>query len=73
MANHTVIVAQSGSGKSYFLGRIVEELLLKTKSRVLVFDPNADFRKISEVIGPDGWKDKAKYNHELGAAFFQII
>ncbi|MGB8899399.1 MAG: ATP-binding protein, partial [Methylocella sp.] len=73
MANHTVTVAQSGSGKSFFLGRIVEELLLKTKSRVLVFDPNADFRKISDVIGPktgpNTWKDKAKYNTESGLGF----
>ena len=32
VANHTVIVAQSGSGKSFFVGRIIEEILLKTKS-----------------------------------------
>jgi hypothetical protein len=66
MANHTVIVAQSGSGKSFFLGRIVEELLLKTKSRVLVFDPNADFKKISDVVGPPSWKDNARYDSESG-------
>ncbi|MDQ6866743.1 MAG: ATP-binding protein [Thermoproteota archaeon] len=69
MANHTVIVAQSGSGKSYFLGRIVEELLLKTKSNVLVFDPNGDFKKISDVVGPKSWKEKARYDLESGIGF----
>jgi hypothetical protein len=69
MANHTVTVAQSGSGKSFFLGRIVEELLLKTKSTVLVFDPNADFKKINGVIGPKTWKDKAHYDSEKGRGF----
>ena len=43
IANHTVIVAQSWSGKSFFLGRIIEEILLKTKSRVIVFDPKCIF------------------------------
>jgi hypothetical protein len=43
MDSHTVIVAQSGSGKSFFLGRLVEELLMRTKCRCLIFDPNGDF------------------------------
>src|ERR1700719_274025 len=30
IAHHTVIIAQSGSGKSFFLGRLIEEILLKT-------------------------------------------
>src|SRR5688500_9218398 len=49
MATHTAIVAQSGSGKSFFLGRLIEELLLRTKARCLIFDPNADFRRAHEV------------------------
>jgi DNA helicase HerA-like ATPase len=44
MDSHTVIVAQSGSGKSFFLGRLVEELLLRTKCRCLVFDQTETFR-----------------------------
>lgn len=43
-ARHTVVVAQSGSGKSYFLGTYVEELLLRTAVNIVVLDPNADFR-----------------------------
>jgi hypothetical protein len=49
MDKHTVIIAQSGSGKSYFLGRLIEEIMIKSKSRCLILDPNGDFRKISEI------------------------
>jgi hypothetical protein len=61
IAHHTVIVAQSGSGKSFFLGRYIEEILLKTKSRILILDPNSDFRRISETVPPDKWI-KPKYD-----------
>lgn len=49
MATHTVILAQSGSGKSFFLGRLIEEILMRTKARCLVFDPNADFTQIHRL------------------------
>jgi hypothetical protein len=49
IAMHTAIIAKSGSGKSFFLGRYLEEVLLKTDATVTIFDPNADFRKFSEV------------------------
>jgi Helicase HerA, central domain len=61
MAHHSIIVAQSGSGKSFFLGRLIEELLLMSKSRVLVFDPNSDFRKFNVVVDRKKWIH-AKYN-----------
>jgi DNA helicase HerA-like ATPase len=60
-AAHTAIIAQSGSGKSYFLGRFVEELSLRTRARCLIFDPNADFRRVGEVVDDSLWKD-AKYD-----------
>jgi DNA helicase HerA-like ATPase len=63
MGTHTAIIAQSGSGKSFFLGRIVEELMLRTKARCLILDPNADFRKVHEVEGDDLW-DKAVYDRD---------
>ena len=46
MDKHTVIIAQSGSGKSFFLGRLVEEIMIKSKARCLILNPNGDFRKI---------------------------
>lgn len=57
VGNHTVIIAQSGSGKSFFLGRWIEEVMLKTRARVIVLDPNADFRRIQEVEEEKLWQD----------------
>ena len=62
LGSHTAIVAQSGSGKSFFLGRLVEEILLQTKARCVIFDPNADFRRIAETVDANRWK-KATYDH----------
>lgn len=56
METHTAIIAQSGSGKSFFLGRLVEEIILKTKARCVIFDPNADFRKIYDAQGNELWQ-----------------
>lgn len=61
LANHTAIIAQSGSGKSFFLGRLIEEMILSTRCRCLVFDPNADFRRIHEIEEEDLWT-KACYD-----------
>jgi len=54
LARHSAILAQSGSGKSFLLGRLLEELLLKTKARVIVLDPNSDFVRIAET-SPGTW------------------
>jgi hypothetical protein len=56
MGCHTAIVAQSGSGKSFFLGRLIEELLLETKSRCVILDPNADFRRVRKVVDKSRWE-----------------
>jgi hypothetical protein len=61
IARHMVVAAQSGSGKSYFLGRIIEEILIKTSCRVVIFDPNSDFRKVAIPVGKKNW-EKAEYD-----------
>jgi len=48
-ACHSAVIAQSGSGKSFMLGRLIEELLLKTKARVVILDPNSDFVRLADV------------------------
>jgi hypothetical protein len=48
-ATHIAIVGQSGSGKSFFLGRFIEELILNTQARVVILDPNSDFVRAGEV------------------------
>ncbi len=40
---HTFWCGQSGSGKTYALGVVVERLLLGTGLPLVIFDPNADF------------------------------
>jgi DNA helicase HerA-like ATPase len=46
---HTFLCGQSGSGKTYALGTILERLLLETRLRVVVLDPNSDFTRLGEV------------------------
>jgi hypothetical protein len=40
---HSFLCGQSGSGKTYALGVILEQLLLETQLRLLVLDPNSDY------------------------------
>ena len=47
LLHHTLVVGQSGSGKSFLVARLIEEILVRSKARVLVIDPNGDFRRIS--------------------------
>lgn len=58
---HTAIIAQSGSGKSFFLGRLIEELMLQTSASCLVFDPNGDFMKIRDSAPQELWTE-ARYD-----------
>ncbi len=46
---HTFLCGQSGSGKTYALGVLIERLLLETQLRVVILDPNSDFVRLSEV------------------------
>ena len=53
---HTFMCGQSGSGKSYSLGLILEQLLLETDLRMVILDPNSDFARLAEAregIEPD--------------------
>lgn len=39
---HTFLCGQSGSGKSYSLGLVLEQLLLETSLKLVILDPNSD-------------------------------
>lgn len=45
---HTFLCGQSGSGKTYALGVLLEQILLGTALRMVVLDPNADFIRLGE-------------------------
>ena len=55
---HTFLCGQSGSGKTYSLGVVLEQLLLETSLRLVVLDPNSDFVRIGE-LRPDADGDAA--------------
>ena len=46
---HTFLCGQSGSGKTYTLGLILEQLLLETDIRIAVLDPNSDYVNLASV------------------------
>lgn len=54
---HTFWCGQSGSGKTYALGVVLERLIIQTALPIVIFDPNSDFVRLGElrdgVSGPD--------------------
>ena len=46
---HTFLCGQSGSGKTYSLGLVLEQLLLETDLRIVILDPNSDFVRLGNV------------------------
>ena len=54
---HTFWCGQSGSGKTYALGVVLERLIVQTALPMVIFDPNSDFVRLGElregVSGPD--------------------
>ena len=62
---HTFWCGQSGSGKTYALGVLLERVLLTTRLPIVVFDPNSDFVRLGET------RPGAEPESEAGAAFPQ--
>ena len=53
---HTFLCGQSGSGKTYSLGLLLERLLVDTSLRIVVLDPNSDYVRLAETradVDPD--------------------
>jgi len=46
---HTFWCGQSGSGKTYALGVLLEQVLLNTRLPLVILDPNSDFVRLGEV------------------------
>lgn len=62
LRKHTAIVAQSGSGKSFLLGRLIEELSTMTGAKCLVLDPNGDYIRINSVNPSEDIWEKPNYD-----------
>lgn len=52
---HTFLCGQSGSGKTFSLGVILERLLLDTSLRMIVVDPNSDFVHLGQLRSHDSY------------------
>jgi uncharacterized protein len=46
---HTFLCGQSGSGKTYSLGIMLERLLLETSLRMVIIDPNSDYVHLGQM------------------------
>jgi uncharacterized protein len=46
---HTFWCGQSGSGKTYALGVVLEQVIAHTALPVVIFDPNSDFVRLGEL------------------------
>jgi hypothetical protein len=49
LGRHTFLCGQSGSGKTYSLGLLLERVLASTDLRVVVLDPNSDHVRLGHV------------------------
>ena len=58
---HTFLCGQSGSGKTYALGTILERLLLETSIRIVILDPNSDYARLAETRADDPSAVAARY------------
>jgi DNA helicase HerA-like ATPase len=46
---HTFLCGQSGSGKTFAMGVMLERLLLETDLKIIIFDPNSDFVRLDRM------------------------
>jgi len=67
---HTFLCGQSGSGKTYSLGVLLERLLMETRLRVVVLDPNSDYVRLGE---PRADADAAAVERFAGVARFVAV
>jgi len=63
---HTFLCGQSGSGKTYALGTILERLLVETSLRIVILDPNSDFIRLGDLR--DGTTDDVRGRYAEAAA-----
>jgi Helicase HerA, central domain len=57
LLHHTAFIGQSGSGKSFAMARLLEEIVLRTRARIVVLDPNGDFGAFYQPQEDGFWGD----------------
>lgn len=60
---HTFWCGQSGSGKTYALGVVLEQLLLHTELPMIILDPNADYTRLRQIRPSAGGEDAARISN----------
>ena len=67
---HTFLCGQSGSGKTYALGTLLERLVAETGLRIVVIDPNSDFAQLPRLR--EDAADDARAAYERRAADIDV-
>ncbi len=57
MLVHSGIFGTSGAGKSFLIGRIIEELTLRTSARCIVIDGSGDFGRLP-LVNQQAWTEE---------------
>jgi hypothetical protein len=52
-SRHTFLCGQSGSGKTYTLGALLERMIMSTDLPIILIDPNSDFVGLGQVRSRD--------------------
>jgi uncharacterized protein len=63
---HTFMCGQSGSGKTYSLGLVLERILAETTLRIVVLDPNSDYVGLPRVRAGAEPQLAARYTDATG-------
>src|SRR5215204_1420374 len=85
---HTFMCGQSGSGKTYSLGLVLERLLVGTSLRMVILDPNSDYFRLAELrdtadpavadgyaaaaSGVSVWRNHPEAEHRLRLQFSEV-
>jgi DNA helicase HerA-like ATPase len=64
---HTFLCGQSGSGKTYSLGVLLEQLLMQTSLRIVVLDPNSDYVRLGQPSAEADDESVERYRTAAGS------
>jgi hypothetical protein len=62
---HTFMCGQSGSGKTYSLGLLLERVLAETSLRVVILDPNSDYVGLGDLRQETGAAEADRYREVM--------